>query len=230
MALNSMYENLMRLPLFNGVSYNRISEIVGNTRLAFMKFLPGERIVSAGDPCTRLMFVIGGKVRLAVRNSSDRFIVSQTLESPSVVSPDFLFGRNTLFPASVTAIDTVSIMEIEKNDFITIIRNDEVCLFNYLNYISTNAQKAIDGVLALTSGSLEERIAFWIIALTQRDAKDIVFSCRQRDLYSLFGVQRSSFISTLDSMKERGLIDYTPTEISVTSRSELRSVLLKSPD
>lgn len=230
MALNSMYENLMRLPLFNGVSYNRISEIVGNTRLAFMKFLPGERIVSAGDPCTRLMFVIGGKVRLAVRNSSDRFIVSQTLESPSVVSPDFLFGRNTLFPASVTAIDTVSIMEIEKNDFITIIRNDEVCLFNYLNYISTNAQKAIDGVLALTSGSLEERIAFWIIALTQRDAKDIVFSCRQRDLYSLFGVQRSSFISTLDSMKERGLIDYTPTEISVTSRSDLRSVLLKSPD
>lgn len=230
MALNSMYENLMRLPLFNGVSYNRISEIVGNTRLAFMKFLPGERIVSAGDPCTRLMFVIGGKVRLAVRNSSDRFIVSQTLESPSVVSPDFLFGRNTLFPASVTAIDTVSIMEIEKNDFITIIRNDEVCLFNYLNYISTNAQKAVDGVLALTSGSLEERIAFWIIALTQRDAKDIVFSCRQRDLYSLFGVQRSSFISTLDSMKERGLIDYTPTEISVTSRSELRSVLLKSPD
>lgn len=230
MALNSMYENLMRLPLFNGVSYNRISEIVGNTRLAFMKFLPGERIVSAGDPCTRLMFVIGGKVRLAVRNSSDRFIVSQTLESPSVVSPDFLFGRNTLFPASVTAIDTVSIMEIEKNDFITIIRNDEVCLFNYLNFISTNAQKAIDGVLALTSGSLEERIAFWIIALTQRDAKDIVFSCRQRDLYSLFGVQRSSFISTLDSMKERGLIDYTPTEISVTSRSELRSVLLKSPD
>ena len=176
------------------------------------------------------MFVIGGKVRLAVRNSSDRFIVSQTLESPSVVSPDFLFGRNTLFPASVTAIDTVSIMEIEKNDFINIIRNDEVCLFNYLNYISTNAQKAVDGVLALTSGSLEERIAFWIIALTQRDAKDIVFSCRQRDLYSLFGVQRSSFISTLDSMKERGLIDYTPTEISVTSRSDLRSVLLKSPD
>lgn len=176
------------------------------------------------------MFVIGGKVRLSIRNSSDRFIVSQTLEAPSVISPDFLFGRNTLFPASVTAIDTVSIMEIEKNDFISIIRSDEVCLFNYLNFISTNAQKAIDGVVALTSGSLEERIAFWIIALTQRDAKDIVLACRQRDLYSLFGVQRSSFINTLDSMKERGLIDYGPTEIRVISRNDLRSILLKSPD
>lgn len=230
MALNSMYENLMGLPLFNGVSYNRISEIVGSTRLAFSKYLPGEKILDAGDPCVRMMFVIGGSVRLTVRNSTDRFSVNQTLEAPTVVSPDFLFGRNTLYPASVTAIDTVSIMQIDKNDFINIIRTDEVCLFNYLNYISTNAQKAIDGVLALTSGSLEERIAFWIIALTQRDAKDISLACRQRDLYALFGVQRSSFINTLDSLKSRGIIDYTSTEIRVISRSDLRSVLLKSPD
>lgn len=230
MAVNSMYENLMGLPLFNGVSYNRLSEIVGNTRLAFSKYLPGEKILEAGDPCTRMMFVIGGSVRLTVRNSTDRFTVSQTLEAPTVVSPDFLFGRNTLYPATVTAIDTVSIMQIEKNDFINIIRSDEVCLFNYLNYISTNAQKAIDGVLALTSGSLEERIAFWIIALTQRDAKEVILSCRQRDLYTLFGVQRSSFINTLDGMKARGLIDYTSTEIRVISRNDLRSILLKSPD
>lgn len=230
MALNSMYENLMGLPLFNGVSYNRISEIVGNTRLSFSKYLPGEKILEAGDPCTRMMFIIGGNVRLTIRNSSDRFTIAQTLQAPTVVSPDFLFGRNTLYPATVTAIDTVSVMQIDKNDFISIIRSDEVCLFNYLNYISTNAQKAIDGVLALTSGSLEERIAFWIIALTQRDATDITLSCRQRDLYTLFGVQRSSFISTLDGMKSRGLIDYTSTEIRVISRTDLRSVLLKSPD
>ena len=121
-------------------------------------------------------------------------------------------------------------MQIEKNDFISIIRSDEVCLYNYLNFISTNAQKAVDGVLALTTGSLEERIAFWIIALSQRDAKEIVLSCRQRDLYTLFGVQRSSFMSTLDSMKERGLIDYSPNEIRVMSRMNLRSVLLKTPD
>lgn len=114
MAANSMYENLMGLPLFNGVSYNRISEIVGNTRLAFSKYLPGETILEAGDPCTRMMFVIGGCVRLSVRNSTDRFGVMQTLQAPSVISPDFLFGRNTLYPATVTAIDTVSIMQIEK--------------------------------------------------------------------------------------------------------------------
>ena len=37
---SSMYENLMTLPLFKGVSYNRVSEIVGKTRLGFLKYLP----------------------------------------------------------------------------------------------------------------------------------------------------------------------------------------------
>lgn len=91
-----------------------------------------------------------------------------------------------------------------------------------------NAQKAIDGVLALTTGSLEERIAFWIVALTQRGGKDIVLSCRQRDLYALFGVQRTSFIGTLDNMKSRGLIDYNQHEIRINSRADMLA-LLSSP-
>lgn len=230
MTTNSMYENLMTLPLFNGVSYTRLSEIVGSTPLSFLKYEPGETLIGVGEPCTHIKFVINGSVRLSVVNSSDRFKVSQTLTAPTVISPDYLFGRNTQYPITATAIDTVSVMQIEKKDFVTILQSDDIFLFNYLNILSTNAQKAIDGVLALTSGSLEERIAFWIIALTQRDATDIKLTARHRDLYSMFGVQRSSFMATLESMRENNLITYNSTEISVVSRKALRSVLLKTPD
>ena len=226
----SMYENLMTLPLFNGVSYTRISEIVGSTKLAFLKYLPGQDMISAGEPCTNMKFVLNGKVRMTITNETDRVRVSQTLTAPAVISPDFLFGRNTLYPASAVAIDTVSVMQIEKNDLVPLLQSDEIFLYNYLNILSTNAQKAVDGVLAITSGSLEERVAFWIIALTQTDSDDIVLAAKQRDLYSLFGVQRSSFLSTLDSMRERGLLDYTPTEIRVRSRKALRAILLRRPD
>jgi CRP-like cAMP-binding protein len=225
-----MYENLMTLPLFKGISYSRLSEIVGNTRLAFLKYLPGEQMLNAGEPCTHIKFIISGRARLTIRNENDRVRVGQTLTAPAVISPDFLFGRNTLYPATATAIDTVSIMQIDKKDFIPLLQRDEIFLFNYLNILSTNAQKAVDGVLSLTSGSLEERIAFWIIALTQMDSDEIVLTAKQKDLYSLFGVQRSSFIASLDSMKARGILDYTSTEIRVRSRRALRDVLLKTPD
>ena len=94
-----------------------------------------------------------------------------------------------------------------------------------MNILSKKAQKSIDGILALTSGSLEERIAFWIVALTQRGGEDIALECRQRDLYALFGVQRTSFIATLEGMKARGVIDYDQNEIRVKSRRDLLEIL-----
>jgi CRP-like cAMP-binding protein len=88
-----------------------------------------------------------------------------------------------------------------------------------------NAQKGTEGILAIATGTLEDRIAFWIISLTQRGGTDIALTCRQRDLYSLFGVQRTSFIATLESMKQRGIIDYDQNEIRIKSRRDLLEIL-----
>ncbi len=223
--MDSMYEILMRLPLFNGVSHERISEIVEVAKFHFLKYLPGESIVTAGEPCTHIKFIISGKARLHISNSDGRFRVSQSLEAPDVIAPEFLFGKATLYPCSAEAILPTGILQISKSDYMRILNTDQIFLFNFLNILSMNAQKSIDGVLSLTSGSLEERIAFWITALTQRRGTDIVLSCKQRDLYSLFGVQRTSFIATLDAMKQRGIIDYDQNEIRILSRRALTDLL-----
>jgi hypothetical protein len=44
-------------------------------------------------------------------------------------------------------------------------------------------------------------------------------------LYALFGVQRTSFIATLDNMMERGIIEYDANEIKVISRRDLLKLL-----
>lgn len=220
-----MYEILMALPLFHGVSYTKLSEVVGNTKFHFLKYLDGEKIIDAGEPCTHIKFIISGSARVSIENSDGRFRVSQTLKAPDVIAPDFLFGLDTTYPCTATAISSTGILQISKADYVKLLNSDPVFLFNFLNLLSMNAQKAVNGVLALTTGSLEERIAFWIVALTQRSGTEIVLQCKQRDLYSLFGVQRSSFIATLESMKQRGLIDFTQTEIAIHSRADIVSLL-----
>ncbi|MDE6582462.1 MAG: Crp/Fnr family transcriptional regulator [Duncaniella sp.] len=226
----TMFETLMNLPLFNGVSYNRLSEIVGNTRLSFLKYLQGETLIYPDDPCNSLKFIISGKVKMTVSTHDERFSVTSTLDAPSVLMPEYLFGRSTVYPCRVVAAETVSVMQISKSDFTRLLSTDEVFMFNYLNHISSSAQKSVEGVLALTSGSLEERIAFWIIALTQRDSKDIVLSCRQRDFCAVFGVPRSSLVAALDHLKELGYIEYTPVSIKVRSRREMASLLVHARD
>ncbi len=223
--MNSMFEILMELPLFRGATRERMAETVGMAKFHFLKYLPGETIVEAGAPCTHIKFIISGSVRSKIVNPDSRFKVSQTLVAPDVISPDYLFGRATNYPCTVTAIEPTGILQIAKNDYIKILNSDEVFMFNYLNMLSMNAQKSVSGVLALTTGSIEERIAFWIVALTQPSGKDIALECRQRDMYSFFGVQRSSFIATLDSMKERGLVTYDSTKIDIPDRRKLIELL-----
>lgn len=228
--MNSMFEILMGLPLFRGVSRDRIAEIVGMAKFHFLKYLPDENIVSTGAPCDHIKFIISGSVRSTIVNSDGRFKVSQTLDAPDVIAPDFLFGRATNYPCSVVASEPTGILQIAKNDYIKILNSDQVFLFNYLNVLAMNAQKAVDGVLALTTGSTEERIAFWIIALTQPTGREITLSCRQRDLYSFFGVQRTSFISTLEQMKSKGLIEYNQNEIRIVNRRDLVGLLVAHPE
>lgn len=228
--MDSMYEILMALPLFHGVSYSKISEVVGQTKFHFLKYLDGEKIVDAGEECTHIKFIISGAARISIDNSDRRFKVSQTLSAPDVIAPDYLFGRDTRYPCTAVAIESTGILQISKADYVKILNSDPIFLFNFLNFLSMNAQKSVGGVLALTTGSLEERIAFWIVALTQRGGTDIVLSCRQRDLYTLFGVQRTSFISTLEGMKERGLIDYDQNEIRITDRAQMLALLTRTAE
>ncbi|MBD5332859.1 MAG: Crp/Fnr family transcriptional regulator [Bacteroides sp.] len=225
-----MYESLMTLPLFKGISYKRVSEMVGNTRLAFFKYLAGQEIFSAGAKCDRIKFVFAGSVRLTMTSSSERVTISQTLKAPAIIQPDYLFGRNTHYPVSAVAVDTVSIIEIDKASLLNLLREDEIILFNYLNILSTDAQKSTDGMMAVISGSIEERIAFWIISMTQMGSEDIVLKARARDLYTVFGVARSSFMAALDRMVAMGIIEYTANEIKVLSRKGLRDVLLNHPE
>ncbi len=223
--MDSMIDTLTRLPLFAGVSHQRMADTVGMAKFHFLKYLPGQTIVRAGEPCTHLRFIISGSVRIEIVNSDGRFRIGQTLVAPASISPDFLFGSSTLYPGDVTALDTVSLVQISKADYIKILNSDEIFLFNYLNYLAMNSQKCTEGILTLSTGSIEERIALWVITTTQPGSQDVTLTCRQRDMYAVFGVQRSSFIAALDHMKDRGLIDYTPGEIRVLDRKAMLSVM-----
>lgn len=220
-----MFELLMELPLFRGVSHARLAEVVGAAKFHFLKYPKGEPVVRAGEPCSHLAFVIGGSVRCSVANNNGRFVVSSTLCAPAVITPDFLFGRFTNYPCTATAASTVSILKISKQDFVNILCTDRVFMFNYLNTLSVNAQKTVHGLMSLTSGSLEERIAFWIIALTQPGSYDITMGCRTRDLCSIFNVPRSAFEAVMEDMDRRGLARYEANEIHVVDRRKMLALI-----
>lgn len=220
-----MLEQLMELPLFRGASISRMSKTVGESKFHFLKYPAGETFLSVGDKCEHVTFILNGRVRATIEKNNGRFAVSQTLTAPTIISPDFLFGRITSYPFTARAIDSVSIIQISKSDFIKILDSDHVFLFNFLNMLSVDGQKGIGGILALTTAEVDQRIAYWISALTQPDATDIVLSCRRRDLCSLFSVQRNTFETALESMEQKGILEYDVKELRILDRRKLMALL-----
>lgn len=223
--MESMFEILMDLPLFQGVSREKLSELIEKTPFHFLKFADGDRIIEAGEQCTHVRFVISGEARLETTSQMRRVTVSETMSSPCVIGPEYLFGLETSYPFRVTAKGTCGILQITKADYVNILLSDKVFLFNVLNILSRKSQKSASNILAISSGSVAERLSYFILSLTHRGAKEIKLTFKQKDLCTILGTQRSSFISAIAKMKDDGVLDFNMSEITINDRQTLLDIL-----
>lgn len=226
--MNSMYDVLLQLPIFQGVSRNKISELIEKMKFHFLKYPNGEKIVSIGEECNHLKFLISGEIRSELVTQNEKMRITETIQAPNVIAPEHLFGRDTYFPANLYAVGTVGIMQIEKASVVQMLQEEPIFLINLLNILSRRSQKALESFTALSSNDLKERLAFWVLSLTQQKSTDIRIICKQKDLYAFFGVQRSVLLSTLDELKNNGIIDYNAKEIMILDRSRLKDMLFGS--
>ena len=217
-----MYQQLMQLPLFQGVSTDKITSLVEKLPFHFLKFRNGEQILAAGDPCTHLKFIVSGRVRVSVPFDHLRVTLSQTLASPHVLAAEYLFGRETVYPFSAVADGPCGILQLIKGDYIRMVNSDKVFLFNILNYLSSGSQRGISSVLSVKDGSVVERLATLVDGLTVPGATDIVLNYKQKDLCTLLGTQRTTLVVTLDRLQEQDILEYDSNELRLL---DLRGLL-----
>lgn len=225
--MSSMYEQLRSLPLFQGIGPERISELVERFPFHFLKFKPGETIINAGDECQHMRFVVSGSVMLTTESHSLRVKLTQTLLAPEVLGPDSLFGVDNTYPFTVVAGPQCGILQLRKSDYIKVLQTDKVFLFNILNYLSSNCQRHATALQMMRHGSIAERLAREITDLTTKRSTDVKLHFRQKDMCTLLGTQRKSFITALDQLAADGLIEYTHNEISIKSVRALQEVFNK---
>ena len=225
--MNSMYQQLMQLPLFQGVSAEKITELVEKLPFHFLKYRSNEQIVAAGDPCTHIRFIVSGKVRVVMNCSKLKVSLEQTLSTPNVLAPDYLFGRETVYPYTAFAEGPCGILQLLKGDYIKMINTDKVFLFNILNYLSSGSQRGTAMALAAKDGSVDERLAMLMNVLTVNGATDVVLKYKQKDLCSLLGTQRTTLVAMLDRLTDQEILQYGSSEMKFFDLAALNALLLR---
>ena len=229
--MENMFDKLLHLPLFQGVSHERLQETIEKVPFHFLKFRKGDKIIDRGDECTHVKFVISGRVLLDFSSNVLKFKISHELSAPEVIAPDHLFGLNTRYPFSAFALEDCGILQVEKLDYVTMLQSDNIFLFNILNYLSRNSQTRKSQLLNMGNASVTERIVMLVSAFTSQKSENITMTFRQRDLCRLLGARRPAFISALEYLLDKELIEMPDnTTIIVKSRKALLQLLNKKDD
>lgn len=223
--MNSMYEQLMQLPLFQGVSADSITLLVEKLPFHFLKYRNGEQILAAGDACTHIRFIVSGKVRLETPCAHLKVSLSQTLSTPNVLAPEYLFGRETVYPYAAFADGPCGILQLRKSDYIKMINSDKVFLFNILNYLSSGSQRGMASALSIRDGSVAERLAILVDMLIAPGAADISLRYKQKDLCTLLSTQRTTLVSSLDKLCEQDILDYNSNELRLLDFRKLMDLI-----
>lgn len=225
--MNSMYQQLMQLPLFQGVSSDRITALVEKLPFHFLKFRNGEQIFAAGDQCTHVRFIVSGQVRLETQFDNLRVSLLQTLTTPHVLAAEYLFGRETSYPYTAVADGPCGILQLRKSDYVTMLGSDKVFLFNILNYLSSGSQRNCSSFVAIKENSVMDRLAMLMDTLVITGATDVVLRFKQKDLCYLLGTQRTTLISSLDKLVDEEVIDYDSNELRILDHLKLAEYINK---
>ena len=226
--MDNMFDKLLHLPLFQGVSHETLSTTVEKVPFHFLKFKRGEKIIDRGDKCTHVRFIISGNVKITYESKKLKFSISHELTGPEVIAPDYLFGLDTSYPFTLKAIDECGILQLSKNDYVSMLQTDNVFLYNILNYLSRNSQSFKSQLLNAEQVTVTERLVMLVSAFSCQKSKNIVLEFRQRDLCRILGARRPALITTINQLKDAELIEMpNNSTIVISDRKQLLEWLKK---
>lgn len=222
MALSKVINRLLELPLFQGISTTDLSEIAGHTRFGFTKLAAGKTIVSEGEQCDALRFVIDGTFTATVRADDGSYMLTEELEAPRVLQPERLFGMTQRYSRDFTALTQCNMLTISKTQVVLLMEKYEVFRINLLNIITTQTQRQERQPLRKQPTQIREKIMRFVTDRSIYPTGRKTLNVKMEVLARLIGESRQNVSDELHRMEEDGAIELRRGIISMMPYKEYR--------
>lgn len=158
MATLQIYEKLLLFPLFQGMSRDDLELVAGHTRFGFSKMNQGSTVVTEGDDCRQLLFLINGTLRVETMADDRSYMVVEQLEAPVILQPEVIFGYTQRYTHTYIAKTDVNLITVGKDEVLRLSEDFLVFRLNLLNMFATQTQKSSRLLWQHVPVTLEDRI------------------------------------------------------------------------
>lgn len=218
-----MYDTLLSLPLFQGMSQTDFNSLLQKIRLDFIRYEDGDVIIEKGNRCGSLAFLINGTVESSRSGMDGNYTFSELIEAPFLIEPYSMFGRAGSYQRTYTAIGSCSFLMVDKQYIYTELGKYNICRMNLLNILSGRVQQLDSHIWSLDGMSLRERIIRFIKGLSDIQSGQKRLAIKMNDLATLMDATRLNVSRELNALEKDGLISLRRKEIFIPALENLIS-------
>lgn len=206
MATLQIYEKLLLFPLFQGMSRDDLEQVAGHTRFGFSKIKAGSTVVTEGDDCRQLYFMINGSLRVETIADDRGYTVEEQLEAPVILQPEVVFGYTQRYTHTYIAQTDANFITVGKDEVLRLSEDFLVFRLNLLNMFATQTQKTSRLLWQHVPDSLEDRIVRFFAQHCLYPAGPKVFHILMNRLADELNDSRLNVSRALNTMQGQGKI------------------------
>lgn len=217
-----LYDKLLELPLFIGISTDELSDIVGQTKFGFHKLVADKPLVSMDDKCIQLFFLMNGTLRVISHADNHRYRIEEELPAPAVIQPEHFFGLMQRYTKDFIAQTDCSLLSLDKSEVLRLLDNYLIFRLNLLNSISMQAQRMSHIPWRQQPSDIRQQFVNFLRlrCLTQAGRK--VLRITMEDLAQELHQSRLNISRMLNALQRDGLLTMSKGIITIPQLETLR--------
>lgn len=219
--LHELYDKLLSLPLFLGMTLHELQEAAGQAKLEFKKKEEGEMIVKEGERCNHVYFLLSGELYVETEADDHGYRVVEDIAAPEIFQAECLFGLNQRFTHTYIAKNTCSLLRIDKKDITKLSGNFDIFRINLLNLISAQSQKQSRRTLRVPPKTLDERVIRFFESHCIRPAGEKIFHIKMSRIAEELNDSRLDISRALNRIKSKGGIELGRCKIHIPALEQL---------
>lgn len=224
-----LYDSLLELPLFQGMSRSDLDEAVSKTKFGFAKYAAHKTVVSEGQTLTCLYFLISGTLEAHACADNNSYSLTEHIVSPSVLQPERIFGLTQRYTHTFTSLTPCSFLRLEKAEVLRLAQTYEIFRLNLLNIVSTQSQKLTRLPWRTPPQTIRQKVVRFVEDRSIRPTGTKTLNIKMETLAVLIGESRLNLSRCLNEMHAEGIIHISRAIITIPSLEKLHEVAFSQP-
>ena len=209
------------LPLFQGMSSTDLTSVAGKTKFAFHRVAKGKKVVSEGDQCQNLFFLLEGSLQVTSWADDNSYSMVEEMTAPDVIQPERIFGLTQRYSKTFTALTECRLIGISKAEVLRLSEEHMIFQLNLLNIISTQSQRITHQPWRVRPQGIRNKIIRFVETHSMRPAGEKTLYIKMETLATLIAESRLNVSKELNTMHQEGLINITRGIIHIPALEKL---------